>query len=130
MNLNFAIKDEQGQGGQQVTIHQGEIKTLNIFWFDPTTGAPVEFTSPTDIQVRVSKLTSPSLVKSVLTSGVTALTDGAGKTVGAAVALTSADTSGLPVSSTLSVSVTVIGSGYQEEFDLPNAVNCQAPLVV
>lgn len=130
MNLSFAIRDEKGKGGQVVSIHQGEIKTLDVYWFDAT-GCPYVFPTITALVVKISQGSSPSLSKTLAASQVTLInSDTLNGKIGVRIPLSAADTA-LPVSSTLGMSVTITNSTTSvDELDLPNVLNVSAPLVL
>ncbi len=129
MKLNFAVRDEKGNGGQNVEIHQGEKKTINVFWFDET-GCPYVFPAITALVAKISQGSSPALQKTLAAMQLTLITsDDLNGVIGVSIPLSTADTA-LPVSSTLGMSLTITNSTTSvDELDLPNVFNVTAPLV-
>lgn len=131
MKLKYALVDEDGNGGQLVSLRQGEIKRLDIFLFEPT-GKPYVFPTITEIVLKISTGASGTpLTKKLSDSEITKLTSSElSGTIGFRIPLSAADTALLPVSSTLGMSLEVTNSTTAvDKQDFPASLDVSRPLV-
>ena len=131
MKLGYVIEDEDGVGGKNISIRQGEIKSLKVFLYK-SNGAPHVFSDVDEATFKISKGASATpLSKSLTVAGVTEITSPElGGTIGFVLALTAAETAGLPVSSTLDMSLEVTDTGIAiDKQDFPDSLDVSAPLV-
>lgn len=131
--LTYVLKDEMGRAGQNLAIHQGEIKTLSIYWFNPD-GTPAALASVVEIVAKIFMgISTMALSKTVSGSGGITLISGDGGTIGCKIALSAANTLAMPVSATIAMSLKIEDSAsipaIVTELDLPAAFSVTAPLV-
>jgi hypothetical protein len=131
MKLGYIIQDEDGIGGKNISVRQGENKILQFFLFKAN-GAPKVFLSVDEVVLKISKGASATPLSKSLTGGGIALITSPelGGAIGFTVTLAAADTAGLPVSSTLNMSAAITDTGVQiDEQDFAASLDVSAPLV-
>ena len=125
------LVDEKKNAGQQIPIHQGEIKLINVFWFDPS-GAPHIEPTISELKVKIYNGNAGSPLEYTLGGSAVTLLQCSQLSgyIGFQFTMAAADTGALPINVGNAMSVTVINSTtLVQEFDLAAAFVVSSPLV-
>ena len=91
MDINYVLVDENNAHGRNIDIHQGEIKTISVYFLDAVMGIPKAFSSISEVVVKLFEgVATPALVKKLSLSQVTLLSGLTG-TIGISFPLAAAD---------------------------------------
>ena len=126
--MKYTLTDERGNTGQQLTFDQGDDKVISITWLTAA-GTPLLLATVSEVVAKIFMgVTTPSLVKKLSLSQIT-LIGTTPSVTGCNITLSSADTTLLPVSPQLSITLVVTTNGKELNIDIPQALVVTAPLV-